>query len=365
MRVQHGTQGWSAEYGILDGWHATHFATGAASDSRLVTPKFSLADQESAWLHFQQYVGNSVNRQHHYVEVSVDNGNTFHVLWQDLSPDGKSGQSIDLNPWIGHENVRIAFRYVGTAASIWSIDRVLVWEDSQPPPLIRRSVYQPNTGKVYHLLEWSNWIRAEKTAQLLGGHLASVNSADENDWIRTTFPTGEASTLWIGYTDAQEEGTWQWTDGAQSGYTNWDSGQPDDSSGQDFCSMRNSGRWRDYGPSSGANGVVEWDPSTPTLFASKAIAGGTATLAMSGTNPLSPVYIAYSFFGPGPTVSPWGELNLSTPILAFPPMLSGFHGQVALYIPIPPESLGKKLWFQGLELQTGILTNPVAIQVEP
>ena len=40
---------------------------------------------------------------------------------------------------------------------------------------------------------------------------------------RRTFDTNY---YWIGFNDLDEEGTWAWTDGSVSSYTNWYSGEP-------------------------------------------------------------------------------------------------------------------------------------------
>ena len=50
-----------------------------------------------------------------------------------------------------------------------------------------------------------------------GGHLASINSAEELKSIQTlifeTLGSGE-SDFWIGGSDKEEDNEWQWTDGS-------------------------------------------------------------------------------------------------------------------------------------------------------
>ena len=58
---------------------------------------------------------------------------------------------------------------------------------------------------------------------------------------------------WIGYHDRnaqwwEEPGSgWTWVDGSSSGYTNWNSGQPDDYWGNEDCGHMygSSGQWND------------------------------------------------------------------------------------------------------------------------
>ena len=37
--------------------------------------------------------------------------------------------------------------------------------------------------------------------------------------------------IWLGYTDAAQEGTWKWVDGCDSSYTKWNSGEPNNAGG--------------------------------------------------------------------------------------------------------------------------------------
>jgi Lectin C-type domain len=83
----------------------------------------------------------------------------------------------------------------------------------KPPPasaIIRGSSF-------YTLVHGPSWTEAEADAVQLGGHLATINSAFENDWL---FQNGILG--WIGFTDAPQEGVWRWTSGQSVTYTNWD-----------------------------------------------------------------------------------------------------------------------------------------------
>src|SRR5262245_705021 len=100
------------------------------------------------------------------------------------------------------------------------------------------TVVQPSTaqiiqtatwnGTTYHLLAENRWDQSEPQAVALGGHLATINSAAENDFIWNTFgPTVNAiattgnRSLWIGLNDVAVEGTWVWVSGQPVTYTNW------------------------------------------------------------------------------------------------------------------------------------------------
>lgn len=92
------------------------------------------------------------------------------------------------------------------------------------------------------------WETAKLTCIGNSAQLVKIESSDENNFIESQFlPTGSED-YWIGLTDEEIEGTWKWSDGSSlTGYTNWDPGQPSDSSGWQNCGgIRKSGAvWHD------------------------------------------------------------------------------------------------------------------------
>jgi hypothetical protein len=86
----------------------------------------------------------------------------------------------------------------------------------------------PANGHTYMLLAGGSWANAEGTAVALGGHLATVRSQAEHDWILATWHNfqGTDIDLWIGFTDQAQEGTFTWINGEPVTYTNWDTGEP-------------------------------------------------------------------------------------------------------------------------------------------
>ncbi len=77
---------------------------------------------------------------------------------------------------------------------------------------------------------------AEAAAQRLGGHLVTINSAAEQAEVYGAFAeagfdlagdgAGRAIWFWLGLNDATTEGSFAWTSGESSTYTNWFPGQP-------------------------------------------------------------------------------------------------------------------------------------------
>jgi hypothetical protein len=141
-------------------------------------------------------------------------------------------------------------------------------------------VVNPANGHEYYLLEQDTWTGSEAFAQSLGGHLATINDAAENDWVFDTFADfgGVDRNLWIGFNDAVAEGDFVWSSGEAVTYVNWNTGQPDNNDGVGDFGYILSGLtpgpsfWDDRGddladnrdPSSPNHGVVEVIPEPAT-----------------------------------------------------------------------------------------------------
>lgn len=132
----------------------------------------------------------------------------------------------------------------------------------------------PGTGLGDRLLDWHRnpanghfykiigpamtWAAGKAQAAALGGHLVTVNDAAENAWLLGMFRP-VTDNAFIGANDIAAEGAWVWDqnganfwNGAADGaavsgfYTNWNSGEPNDSNGEDVAVMNlASGVWND------------------------------------------------------------------------------------------------------------------------
>ncbi|HKQ49065.1 MAG TPA: LamG-like jellyroll fold domain-containing protein [Phycisphaerae bacterium] len=110
------------------------------------------------------------------------------------------------------------------------------------------SVTNPSNGHYYLLTSSAMpWPSAEAYAVSLGGHLATVRSAADNQWIVQTFdPLTAQTSVFIGFNDIEIEGTWRWSSGEPAGYTNWLSGEPNNSGNEDWAELLlSTGQWND------------------------------------------------------------------------------------------------------------------------
>ncbi len=86
---------------------------------------------------------------------------------------------------------------------------------------------------------------ARNSCERLGGTLASLHSDVDQAFARSLAATGRPL---IGLTDREVEGDFRWIDGSVADYTDWASGEPNDSRGEDCVELRDVGvhtQWND------------------------------------------------------------------------------------------------------------------------
>lgn len=84
------------------------------------------------------------------------------------------------------------------------------------------------------------WQTAQTLCTSLGGALAQLSSARENDAVRV----GLMTPAWFALTDAETEGAWR-QGGAVTSWFNWGPMQPDNSNNEDCATVGADGRWND------------------------------------------------------------------------------------------------------------------------
>ncbi|MEO1005063.1 MAG: PQQ-dependent sugar dehydrogenase, partial [Cyanobacteria bacterium J06638_38] len=122
-------------------------------------------------------------------------------------------------------------------------------------------------GNEYQLTSsGQTWEQAQAAAESLGGNLVVIDDVAEQNWLRQTF--GNTERFWIGLSDRNQEGNFQWVNGDSSTYRNWAPGEPNDykfngnfTAGEDYTLMNwnSSGQWNDM-PNSFAGtfrGIIE------------------------------------------------------------------------------------------------------------
>jgi hypothetical protein len=155
-------------------------------------------------------------------------------------------------------------------------------EPSLYPASLR--IRNPDNGHEYQRIDVPlSWLTAKQICEELGGHLASVTSAEENRFIYQSFATTHV--CWLGATDELEEGKWRWVTGEPFSFQKWFASEPNNSGGvEHYLAMGNTEsmfvkgksfyyrfgeNWNDHAESGAYHGVAiafavcEWDSAPP------------------------------------------------------------------------------------------------------
>jgi PKD repeat protein len=198
-------------------------------------------------------------------------------------------------------------------------------------------VLNPANGHYYDIISGQNgitWSQAKIAGQSLTykgltGHLVTITSAEENDFVVSNYAGYFGSNNYFlgGYQPSgspEPSSGWQWVTGEPWSYTNWEPDSPGNHYGGDdgvhpygypedaLETYTADGKWNDY-PSEAsewgrAGYIVEWDPSAPAPVAgfSGTPTSGTAPLAVDFTDEStgSPTGWAW-YFGDETYGEPW------------------------------------------------------------
>jgi len=136
------------------------------------------------------------------------------------------------------------------------------------------------------------WTDARQACINMGGHLVTVTTAAENNFIFNLWPSG-----WIGLTDEVSEGTWRWVTGEPYTWGNWNWGEPNNAGNEDYIQFVGNGQWNDL-PNTSLPYVLEFEyivDYTPWTLASTSTTDITGRYSFSvATNPSIEYYITFT-----------------------------------------------------------------------
>ncbi len=198
---------------------------------------------------------------------------TFSPLWiglNDAAAEGtfswSSGQTSTYTNWASGQPANTAANdYVSiSSAGTWNLSfgtsistyGLLEYEPA-PASVAFGPILNPANGSEYYLLTRGTWQQAQAAAIALGGHLVTIDNAQENEWIRTTFVRPFAIQVYFGITDQTIEGQFRWISGETVTYTNWRSGEPNGGFAENFGVMSYTGEWNDVSGAVEVDAVVE------------------------------------------------------------------------------------------------------------
>jgi hypothetical protein len=150
-----------------------------------------------------------------------------------------------------------------------AVTMVLISVDHADAAVLTGPIINPANLHHYYLLDASGWTAAQAEALTLGGSLATIDNAAEQQWVYSTFSTfgGVDRNLWIGLYDsnaavnatqrADRRAEFQWISGAASAYRNWSPVEPNNPQTTDPATPElyahiwnpadpNAGTWNNY-----------------------------------------------------------------------------------------------------------------------
>lgn len=160
----------------------------------------------------------------------------------------------------------ILFLCVITILSLFKNIKVIASENSDIP----ESAVEFN-GHSYKLLYLNmEWEEAEKYCESIGGHLATITSFEENEFIFSYIISLQCESAFFGASDKNNEGIWEWVTNEEFIYSNWSDNEPNNEGGNENYAMfyykYPNGAWNDGKINTIKNVpyICEWDfASTP------------------------------------------------------------------------------------------------------
>ena len=374
IRLGVNQSGWQRDTFGQRAWHEDF--SGSTTENRLVSPTFALSGLQAAYLHFQsqtnyatylanhpQSVGDGISQ----MQFSLDGGLSWITLWNDAAQVSNEIHefTVSLSQWVGAPSVQLGVYFYGTYAQEWWVDDIQV--DDTPIPILT-TMTNPANGHPYTLIGTSSRQDAVAFADSVGGELLSIENFSENEWVRQNLANfgGQSREVWLGLSDAQVEGQWQWDSGEPFGYHNWEFGEPNNGEAggnEDQVIMTSDGDWSDVDEDHFAFGIVEI--SGPRLEYQSLVGGALATFGARGLRQDSQVLFLFSTSGSGPIPSPFGPIAVD-PQPLMTPFFPSQLGEFTFSTFLPVEFSGRTLFSQAVELYSaggGTLTDAVALPI--
>ncbi|MCS5644269.1 MAG: hypothetical protein NZ807_13565, partial [Dehalococcoidia bacterium] len=144
------------------------------------------------------------------------------------------------------------------------------WEDDDETPDYATYLGEFDGHEFYAIDMQLDWYTASDSASDWGGHLATLTSPEENEFLRQMLDyEGIEGYYYIGLYDQNMDGTgWGWVTGEPLVYTNWAVGEPNGPGYENVGMFYPNGEWNDTDDMASMPFIVEfdaWPPEGPTI----------------------------------------------------------------------------------------------------
>lgn len=203
---------------------------------------------------------------------------TFSFAYWDAGEPNGSGDCLQMYNILPSSQIEYAWddTYAegdrGGGLKYWEIGFICEWDtinsdvvsaNNKSIPLDSIS-YNGHSYKIYDI--GRGWGESKKYCEDLGGYLATISSAAENEFLYNYMISSGIDSAYFGFEKANN--TWTWVNGDSATYTNWAPGEPNNENGTEKYGMFywkfSDGTWNDgdFGNSTNSGGtafICEWD----------------------------------------------------------------------------------------------------------
>ncbi len=137
----------------------------------------------------------------------------------------------EAQPYIGEEGHLWVYAKIATPAGAGFVYTQLRLEDTEISDYFGNNTTYDYSGHTYTMYQSSmTWTQAKSFCEEQGGHLVTINSQQEQDFITDTIlADAQRNCYWTaGYLT---DGQWKWTTGEDMSYTNWAENEPNNQDG--------------------------------------------------------------------------------------------------------------------------------------
>lgn len=164
----------------------------------------------------------------------------------------REDSEITQNEWINEALTEVPTEVPAeepvVAASSAQVEAYVIPEISSDIAGQAAAMIEYNGHRYYRFDTPMTWHQAYEFCNNANAHLATVSGYTEQTVLRRLINESELHGYWIGLTDENMEGQWQWVTGEAYNYYGWDNSQPDNANAAEhwaYISKSYSGKWND------------------------------------------------------------------------------------------------------------------------